>query len=701
MQDISSRDIVAELDVKERETAALRKALAEREAAAQQEPPAECEAAALQEARADRKAGQINAWFDTGATGPTRRQLDELAATLAQKVSQTAFNLIVQHETGGQNYYERVYGGHPEWPGGASGITIGFGYDLGYVSATEFKADWSSALGQSVVDRFINTHTIGANGSGLGASRMKTLVRQLRDIVIIWETAEKVFRSTTLPKFALLTDRHLPNCEELNGDCFGALVSVTFNRGASYDMSGDRYTEMRAIKKAMQNKTFSEIPGLIRDMTRIWAWTSIEAEMRRRREDEAKLFEKGLAVLTAAASTAAAQREFQPTWLEVKEVDFSGRAPDIDFFEDITEEESAAAAQVTYGRGEDVEMAARAASVTWPADNIAPDYAHLPAPPQIGLSFTLRAEDLELMARLNAFPVDGSGSMPILFGLRGCLIAAGSSGDDGSWRDEAVLKDVRPNHIDTRCTMGLWNRAHKKIAVFPGSTVPNTRAVISWYKHHRSGNLLPTGLYRYSVGVHRGTPGCFRLADAQGNGRPVVVRRSSNNLYYDLADIFDPCAPLDDIHPTFGRSEHYFSSFGCQTVIGVGTAGHHSGPWSRFRALAGLTTPSGTPGAQYLYILMTGREAYLVADLRRKNLATDTASLHSLRRLRFGSKGPEVAALQQRLSEAPPDGDFGIETSLLLHKQQRKADRNASDGIYSPQTDSNLGWGVFGEPLVS
>jgi hypothetical protein len=670
MEDISTREITAELGINERE------------------------AVALQDALADREAAEVN----SALAAEVSRQLDAQAATLAQKISQAAFDLIVQHETGGRKYYEKVYGGHPVWPGGASGVTIGFGYDLGYVSAAEFKTDWL-ALGKGVLDRFIGAHTIGATGSRLDAAELKAMCRELRDIVIGWETSETVFRAATLPKFASLTGRHLPNCAHLNGDCFGALVSLTFNRGASYDLAGDRYSEMRAIKKAMQDRTFAEIPGLIRDMTRIWSGTSIETEMRRRREDEAKLFEKGLVALTLTLSAPAAERELQPAQ---QAAELSRDVHDIDSFEDVTEDEAAAATQRSYGRGDDVEMAARGASVIWPADNVAPDYAHLPAAPQIGLSFTLRAEDLELLARLNAFPVEETDSTPLLFGLRGCLIAAGGSGADGAWRDEVTLKDVRPNHADTRCTIGVWDRANKKIAVFSGSTVPNAKAVISWYRTHQSGNLLQTGLYRYSVGVHNGRPGCFLLCDPERNGRFVVVRRSSNNLYYDLADIYNNCAPFDDIHPTFGSSEHYFSSFGCQTIMGVAdTAGHHTGPWAKFRALAGLATPSGTPGAQYLYMLVTGREAYLAADLRRKNLAADNASLQVLRRLRFGSKGQEVMTLQQKLSAVRPDGDFGPETSLLVHEQQRKVNPNASDGIYSPQMDSDLGWSVFGAPLIS
>src|SRR5205807_447253 len=45
-------------------------------------------------------------------------------------ISQAAYDFIVRWETGGQSYYERVIGGRPVWPGYASGITIGCGYDL-------------------------------------------------------------------------------------------------------------------------------------------------------------------------------------------------------------------------------------------------------------------------------------------------------------------------------------------------------------------------------------------------------------------------------------------------------------------------------------------------------------------------------------------------------------------------------------------
>ena len=87
MEEILPRDIASELEINEREAAALKEALADREAA------------------------EVNSSLAAETRGLTPREMDARAATLAQKVSQAAFDLIVQHETGGRKYYEKVYGG--------------------------------------------------------------------------------------------------------------------------------------------------------------------------------------------------------------------------------------------------------------------------------------------------------------------------------------------------------------------------------------------------------------------------------------------------------------------------------------------------------------------------------------------------------------------------------------------------------------
>ena len=679
MNDASDRDAASTLGLTEPEAAALQEALAYRESAEVQE--------ALAAEKRDFTAFEA--------------ELPGLGVELAKRVSPKAYALIVQHETGGRKYYEKVYGARPVWPKGSSGVTIGFGYDLGYVSEAEFRKDWA-VLETPALDRFVHAHVLGARGGRKSASEMRDLRAQVSDIAITWEIAETVFRTATLPKFALLTYRHLPNCDALNGDCFGALVSLTFNRGASYEMTGasgpdgkDRYFEMRAIKKAMASAEYAKIPALIRTMIRVWIGTVIETEMRRRREDEARLFEEGLTAL--AVTLAAAGRKPAPEAMVFAEA--AAGASDEDRWEELSEEDAAAAAEQRARRGVDGEIvlaAALANTVAWAPDDQSPDYAHLHNQLPFGLDFTLKAGDLELLAKLNGFPVEEAGDTPILFGLRGCRISKGASSGDGAWREEVILSDIRPNHRDTLCVFGVWRSKDKSIGVFSGSTVPNVTAVTSWYNTRNAGNLLPTGLYRYIVGPHNGKPGCFLLRKTLDEKRVVVVRRSENNLMYDLPDIFDVCGPGDNLHPAFNSTEHYFSSYGCQVVSGSADAnGHHSGPWAKFRQMAGLKDATGVPGTPYLYMLLTGREAYLASDLRRKELATDTLSLRPLQRLRFGSKNTLVGDLQVKLGLQQSEPDFGPMTAKLLHERQRRLTPQASDGIYSPELDARLGWGVF------
>jgi hypothetical protein len=56
------------------------------------------------------------------------------------KSSQAAVDLIVAEEVSSQAVYQARYQ-HPEWPGGASGVTIGIGYDCGYSTANTIQGD--------------------------------------------------------------------------------------------------------------------------------------------------------------------------------------------------------------------------------------------------------------------------------------------------------------------------------------------------------------------------------------------------------------------------------------------------------------------------------------------------------------------------------------------------------------------------------
>lgn len=627
------------------------------------------------------------------------------------RISEAGFELIVNFETGGRRYYERVLGAKPIWPRYRSGITIGFGYDVGYVREAEFHRDWAE-LGEEALARF--TNTIARHGGNTSASDLKDMARQLSDIPIPWEMADRVFRARTVPKFIRLTDRALPNTDMLNGDCFGALVSLTFNRGPSFGRSGDRYREMRQIKAALATQRFLRTPDILRAMSRVWHGTSVYRGLKRRRYAEARLFESGLA--TTSVAMLATDPDFEPAPAATPESEsgnFLGTASsldatpevkdlwngpsDEDFWVDQTEEDilESASREMT---GAELARAAAGSRIKWGPDNRTFDYAHIKRQFPSNLRFSFVGADLEMLCRLNNFPIDELENTPVLFGLRGCAIIGGDASEDGELRSELVLKDQRPDHRNARCVLGVWDRQAGTVAVFPGSTVPNEKAVRGWYATKRSGNILPTGMYRYICGMHNGRPGCFLLRKTVANKRVVIVRRSSDDLMYEDTDYVHRCAPGDNIHPTFSMSHGWFSSFGCQVVVGKADKGYsnHRGPWARFRKAAGLTDDNGEPNKPYLYVMLTGLEALIASDLRRKDLAIDPIATAPLQRLRFGSSGEPVKWLQERLGAGLVDGDFGSETATLLHKKQQAFANGSSDGVYTPDLDRALGWGIFG-----
>jgi hypothetical protein len=207
-------------------------------------------------------------------------------------LSKKSLNLILEFEVGGgENYYNKFLK-NPAWPEGQSGVTIGVGYDLGYVNKAEFSEDWKD-LPKETFDRLYKV-------VGIKGYNAKNLIRGLKDITIPWELALKVFNNKTVSKFYNLTKQTFPNFDNLPEDAKGGLVSLVFNRGNA--LEGDRRREMKLIRDGMKitnsfdQKALSFIANQIRNMKRIWAGGSIEKGMNRRRDAEAKLIEQSLNV---------------------------------------------------------------------------------------------------------------------------------------------------------------------------------------------------------------------------------------------------------------------------------------------------------------------------------------------------------------------------------------------------------------------
>jgi len=107
--------------------------------------------------------------------------------------SQAAVDLIVMEEVSSKKTYEAKYT-HPEWPGGASGVTIGIGYDVGYSTPTIVQGDWGNKLPVAMV---------AALGSvvGIVGSPAASHAHELRNVVTVpWEAA--IQRRRPIPRNA-------------------------------------------------------------------------------------------------------------------------------------------------------------------------------------------------------------------------------------------------------------------------------------------------------------------------------------------------------------------------------------------------------------------------------------------------------------------------------------------------------------------
>lgn len=199
-------------------------------------------------------------------------------------ISEVSRDLIIEFETGGKSYYESRLQ-HPTWPGGASGVTIGLGYDVGYNTRSQVLADWRS-LPSSHAEAI-------ASASGVKGVAAKTRASALKWITVPWSTSESVFVDRTMPRFGNMTATAFPGVTKTNGDVQGVMLSLVFNRGAS--VSGTSRVEMLNCRNhiAAYPQRLSRLPSEIRSMKRLWVGKGLDGLLRRR-SAEAALIESSI-----------------------------------------------------------------------------------------------------------------------------------------------------------------------------------------------------------------------------------------------------------------------------------------------------------------------------------------------------------------------------------------------------------------------
>lgn len=168
-----------------------------------------------------------------------------------------------------------------EWPGDSSGITIPYGYDLGF---EPFATDWKGLLSDDVFNRLLPV--VGKRGQAA-----KIIAPSLRGIVIPKAAAVQVFENVTIPRYEAQTLQVFPSSDSLGADAFGGLVSLVFNRGMLLDNT-NRRKEMLAIHNLCKSgkATTDNVADQVESMARLWPDNPhSDGDLHDRRIAEAKL----------------------------------------------------------------------------------------------------------------------------------------------------------------------------------------------------------------------------------------------------------------------------------------------------------------------------------------------------------------------------------------------------------------------------
>lgn len=238
------------------------------------------------------------------------------------QISQKAINHIIAEEVSSPAYYEKHYR-RPEWPGGASGVTVGNGYDLGYASRDKIQKDFGGRLPETMV-------AVMKSCSGVKGSAAAAMLRSVKNqIDVPWSVAYAVFMERDVPQWTATVRNAVGlNFEKMTPTCAGVEVGLAYNRGAGgFNAAGDRYKEMREIKACIQSMNFPAIPVWHERMARLWEGTSVSGVAGRRRR-EAALFREGLKEnVSAPKSVTIVPKEPEPEVIASNRPDQTARTP--------------------------------------------------------------------------------------------------------------------------------------------------------------------------------------------------------------------------------------------------------------------------------------------------------------------------------------------------------------------------------------
>lgn len=209
---------------------------------------------------------------------------------LALEVSRKSLDMIIYYEVGGRSYYNAKFTRPmvPAWQSTASGVTVGFGFDVGYNSPEQIRKALEGVVSEEGIKALQSVSGMkGKNAYYNGLPKVKNKVH------MTYEQAETVFMRDSLVRFTKQTANAFNlTPTRLHPHSNGALTAIVYNRGPLIDKS-DRRKEMGWIKHNIATNQDDKIPSDIRSMKRIWSYSKLKG-LHLRYDATANMFQLGL-----------------------------------------------------------------------------------------------------------------------------------------------------------------------------------------------------------------------------------------------------------------------------------------------------------------------------------------------------------------------------------------------------------------------
>ncbi|EPT7034543.1 pesticin C-terminus-like muramidase [Cronobacter malonaticus] len=170
----------------------------------------------------------------------------------------------------------------------SSGVTLGYGYDLGQQTIASMRATISEFYTE---EQLIRLQLV----VGLTGQKAINALPGISDITISKDDATELAMKMKAKYAQIVVDTY-PEILTTHPHCQGAMLSLVINRGTSFTIpSVATRIEMKNIQTDFMKGYLTDIPVQIRSMKRLWVGKGLDGLINRR-EGEAKLFEEGLAL---------------------------------------------------------------------------------------------------------------------------------------------------------------------------------------------------------------------------------------------------------------------------------------------------------------------------------------------------------------------------------------------------------------------